>query len=329
MKRLLFTFLCALALSSVHAEDSQKGFVLKNLIQLDAFFSHHVIVVEKASHQLFIYKNNNGVPEKIASFQIATGLNPGDKADEGDKKTPEGIYQLIRFHSSKNLNDMYGSYAKIYGIGAFVLDYPNEFDRRQGKTGSGIWLHSTDDEARISKGLDSRGCVVVNDKNLKEISHYIDLSVRTPILVQQHLEYWPQATVDKTRKELNAFVESWRSAWESQDVTKYLSHYSVNEFRDSQKRGFQHWKTHKTNVFHNAKNSKVNVSNVSIILNKEFAVIDLRQEYKSSLVNDSGRKTLYLKLDSNYNWKIIGEGFSRLSDNPELAFSPGNRYFKD
>ena len=35
------------------------------------------------------------------------------------------------------------SLGMIGGDGAFPLNYPNEWDRRLNKTGSGIWLHGT------------------------------------------------------------------------------------------------------------------------------------------------------------------------------------------
>ncbi len=49
------------------------------------------------------------------------------------------------------------------------MNYPNPIDQRLKKTGGGIWLHSTNDETRIEKGLDSRGCVVAANNDLKEI----------------------------------------------------------------------------------------------------------------------------------------------------------------
>jgi hypothetical protein len=45
-----------------------------------------------------------------------------------------------------------------------------------------------------------------------------------------------------------------------------------------------------------------------------------------------GKKTLYLKKNSSYDWKIIGELWSQPPAGTEaenLAFSPSKRFFKD
>lgn len=190
-----------------------QGFLPKSIMMMDDKFSHHAIVVEKSSHKLFLYANNNGIPRLVTSFQIATGKNTGDKLIEGDEKTPEGFYQLNKFFPAEYLLKTYGDYGKIYGSGAFVLNYPNIVDRLQGKTGGGIWLHSTDDESRISKGLDSRGCVVLGDRDLKEISRYIDLDTKTPIIIEDSITYWSEATWQKNKEQVNFAVQNWLGAW--------------------------------------------------------------------------------------------------------------------
>ena len=69
------------------------------------------------------------------------------------------------------------------------MNYPNIIDKRSGKTGGGIWLHSTNDETRIEKGLDSRGCIVTTNKELIEISNFIELN-KTPIIVVENINFY-------------------------------------------------------------------------------------------------------------------------------------------
>ena len=47
----------------------------------------------------------------------------------------------------------------------------------------GIWLHSTNDETRIDKGLDSRGCVVAANNDLKEIAQFVELDKTNIVIV--------------------------------------------------------------------------------------------------------------------------------------------------
>lgn len=91
-------------------EQGSPAFHVSNLIQLDPLFTNYVLLVEKKNLKIHIYKNNHGTPERVASFPIATGKVPGDKFIEGDKKTPEGVYQLYRFYNANELIQMYGDY---------------------------------------------------------------------------------------------------------------------------------------------------------------------------------------------------------------------------
>ncbi|MCB9091173.1 MAG: L,D-transpeptidase family protein [Halobacteriovoraceae bacterium] len=310
-------------------EQGSPAFHVSNLIQLDPLFTNYVLLVEKKNLKIHIYKNNHGTPERVASFPIATGKVPGDKFIEGDKKTPEGVYQLYRFYNANELIQMYGDYGKIYGIGAFVLNYPNTYDSKLGKTGGGIWLHATDDDSRIEKGLDSRGCVVVTGENLKKISHYINLDLKTPIIVTEDIQYWDDKTFTNYKAELNNFVNNWVKTWQEQDLQGYLSHYSQNLYRPRQG-SFQAFSTYKKNVFNNTKDAQIAMHNVSILKHKDYAVIKMKQSYRSNLLDDTGLKTIVVKRNRNYKWEIIEESWSRINkSDSELAFTPSLRYFKE
>ncbi|MBW2581464.1 MAG: L,D-transpeptidase family protein, partial [Deltaproteobacteria bacterium] len=85
---------------------------------------HHVILVEKSSQRLFIYQFD-GDYELVATYNIATGENPGDKKVSGDKKTPEGIYFFTKAVGEQYLTS-------TYGVRAFPMNYPNLMDIRRG-----------------------------------------------------------------------------------------------------------------------------------------------------------------------------------------------------
>ncbi len=180
-------------------------FLPASIYKLDQRFSHHVLVVEKSTHQLYLYENNESLPKLLKTYKIATGKIMGDKQVQGDEKTPEGIYQFQRFRPSADLVNMYGDTGLIYGAGAFTTNYPNVIDVRSGKTGGGIWLHSTDDDSRVGKGLDSRGCVVAIDKDLKDISQFIDLQ-NTPVVIVQNLHFLKKSTWLANKAEISEEV---------------------------------------------------------------------------------------------------------------------------
>jgi hypothetical protein len=98
----------------------------------------HAIVVDTQRSRLYLYENdvaNGGRPRFVADYYITQGKLGAEKLAEGDKKTPVGVYHVTANLPRQKLTDLYGN-------GAFPINYPNEWDRRQGRGGSGIWLHA-------------------------------------------------------------------------------------------------------------------------------------------------------------------------------------------
>lgn len=331
-KILSLALVVTLPISSAYAEpfNNEGNKVYPSpLLMMDNFFSHHVLIAEKSTHSLHLFKNAGGKPELVRSYQIATGKKAGDKESEGDFRTPEGIYNFIDFLTNKQLVAQSGPQGLIYGAGAFVTDYPNPVDKILKKTGSGIWLHSTNDETRIEKGLDSRGCVVTANNELIDISKYLELN-KTPIVIVQDLLYLNEKTFNTQKDELNKLLDNWVVAWRNKDIESYSSYYHPFEFSDS-KGKFQAYKAYKKAVFSNPGQPKIELDRISILKSKNYAVITFTQSYQSKTINDTGRKILYLRQDENYNWKIVSEVFTKngLENMDKLAFEPSLRFFKE
>lgn len=331
-KILSLALVVTLPISSAYAEpvNNEGSKVYPSpLLRMDNFFSHHVLIAEKSTHSLHLFKNAEGKPELVRSYQIATGKKAGDKESEGDFRTPEGIYNFIDFLTNKQLVAQSGPQGLIYGAGAFVTDYPNPVDKILKKTGSGIWLHSTNDETRIEKGLDSRGCVVTANNELIDISKYLELN-KTPIVIVQDLLYLNEKTFNTQKDELNKLLDNWVIAWRNKDIESYSSYYHPLEFSDS-KGKFHAYKAYKKAVFSNPGQPKIELDRISILKSKNYAVITFTQSYQSKTINDTGRKILYLRQDENYNWKIVSEVFTKngLENMDKLAFEPSLRFFKE
>ena len=299
------------------------------LLMMDNFFTHHVLVAEKSTHSLHLFKNVDGRPELVRSYQVATGKKPGDKETEGDFRTPEGIYNFTDFLTNKQLLAQSGPQGAIYGAGAFVTDYPNAVDKILKKTGSGIWLHSTNDETRIDKGLDSRGCVVTANNELIEVSKYLELN-KTPMIIVQDLVYLNPKTYETQRNDLKKMLDGWLEAWRNKNIDTYASYYHPTEFSDS-KGKFAQYKAYKKAVFSNPGQPKIELDHISMLQSKNYAVVTFTQNYQSNTINDTGRKLLYLRQDEQYNWKIVSEVWTKngLENIDKLAFEPSLRFFKE
>jgi murein L,D-transpeptidase YafK len=318
-------------LMSVSFAASSADFLPSTIYKMDKRFTHHILVVEKSTHSLYLYKYGENEPKLVKKFRILTGKFTGNKTIQGDKKTPEGIYFFQRFYSADNLINKYGDYGKIYGAGAFTTNYPNIIDARKGKTGGGIWLHSTDYDNRISLGLDSRGCVVAVDKDLKEISQYIDLA-NTPIIIVQNLYFESKSNWNKNKAAISNVITNWMKSWQQKDFKSYISSYSPTEFKHSRRGRYQAYKNYKRSVFSRTDTPNIVFEDLSILHNGEYVVATMVQNYSSPLIKDVGRKTLYLKKDKNYQWKIVSEEWSKLPDDVlnEIAIVPTKKnYFSE
>lgn len=327
MKTYKFITLIMLIISVSLSFAAEENYLPSNILMMDEKFSHHVILVEKATHKVYVYENSGTLPKLVKTFNSATGKIKGDKVGEGDHKTPEGIYTIYDFYSREELLRRHGKAGEIYGAGAFPMDYPNFIDVRNGKGGGGIWLHSTHDDSRIAKGLDSRGCVVLQNQDLKDVSQFIELN-NTPIIVVQDVFFLSKISWERNRKDLSDAVAKWSKAWQKKDFDGYISSYSTEEFHDKKHGNYNGYKAYKKAVFSRPDSPEIKLEFISMFANEQYAVVHLQQEYHSPVINDTGKKTLYLKKDRNYDWKIVGEVWAAM-DNKNVAFTPSKRFFKD
>tara|TARA_R110002072_G_scaffold64203_2_gene159390 strand:- start:235234 stop:236319 length:1086 start_codon:yes stop_codon:yes gene_type:complete len=301
------------------------------LLVMDGLFSHHVLIAEKSTHLLHLYEFKNDSPTLIKTYDMATGKKAGDKIFQGDHRTPEGIYHFVDFLTHGDLIKRHGQEkGKIYGVGAFVMNYPNIMDIREKKTGSGIWLHSTNDETRIEKGLDSRGCIVTANTHLIDIAKYIEL-YKTPIIVVHDLKFLKESSWQKKRDNISNTISTWLESWRNEDIETYSQQYH-SEFNDPSRGNYSQFKQYKKAVFAQPGKPLIDLKNINVFQIDDYAVATFQQSYESNTIQDLGKKTLYLKRDPFYNWKIVSEQWSKHGIDKDssgaVAFQPSMRFFK-
>lgn len=279
---------------------------LLQISETDAF-SRYVLLVDKEQRKLTVFERNGENIKKVEEYPTDIGKNGGNKTKRDDRRTPEGIYFLEKRLSPPEIP------FNLYGTMAFTTNYPNLFDQREKKTGSGIWLHAIPDTVPLTRG--SRGCVVVRNDVIKKLGDYIKLR-ETPILIFDQVDYVSKDEHEKRRQELNAFIEEWRKAWESNDTEKYMSFYD-KDFK-APGYGFESWKKHKASLKTKYEYIKVHLSQPYIIQHNEQLLIKTLQRYESNLHVDYGVKTIYALKDGN-TFKIIREEWTPFSQKDVTA----------
>ena len=122
------------------------------------------IVVEKSARRLSMFRDDN----QIKTNRIALGRNPlGAKQEEGDMKTPEGIYKI------DGRNPQSSFYLALH------ISYPSDEDNKRAAThgvsaGSDIMIHVIQNGrgwiGAFHRWKDwTAGCIAVTDEEIEEL----------------------------------------------------------------------------------------------------------------------------------------------------------------
>ena len=275
--------------------------VPRYLLQLNSEHKN-IIVVDTSQSRLLLYRNNNGRAVLIDDFYASIGKNGVNKRIEGDKKTPLGVYFVSRYLEQNTLPD-------FYGHGAFPINYPNSWDKFQGRTGSGIWLHGNPLGTFARPPLDSDGCVTVSNADFDRLKPYIALDQKTPFVISDGIDWVDTKTLKQEKQTFLDKLQQWKKDWESQNNSRYLSHYSRDFLAEG--KDFAQWKNEK--AFANSSKKFINIAleDISIFQypgNDQVTIITFKQSYESNNFQETERKRLYLKKEKDSQWRIFYEG---------------------
>lgn len=292
----------AIARLSGYSDKPEKNNVPRYLLQMQPD-QRYAIVVDTKRSRLYLYANdlaNGGRPRFVADYYVTQGKLGAEKVSEGDKKTPIGVYHVTSSLPRQTLADLYGS-------GAFPINYPNEWDKHQGRNGSGIWLHGTPSNTFSRPPKASEGCVVLTNQDLDSIAQNLQVGL-TPVIISSSVEWLSFDDWAKERNELNKSIDRWRTDWESRNTERYLKHYSKH-FKTG-KQSFDQFAAQKKQVNAGKAWIKVKTNNLSVFRSpgkEEVVVVTFDQDYRSNNLNNLMKKRQYW-LREDGQWKIIYEG---------------------
>lgn len=268
------------------------GMIPSNFLQLSSSV-RHVIAVDTSRSRMYVFSNGPKGVELITNFYVTVGRNGVHKRAEGDQRTPLGVYFVGRQITADRLPDLYGK-------GALTVNYPNDWDRLQGRTGSGIWLHGvpSDQFARVPQASD--GCVVLSNPDIAFLMASIDR--RTPVLIAEKL-HWvsPQWTQPQPSKDSwTAELQQWQDAWRQGD-TQRLSVLYGPELRDAAKLNQQ-------------RSRLAGLTPLAQLNVKEFSAFDWKEDAGEIRIvnlhlnpNSTATVRQYWRKQANGRWEIFSE----------------------
>jgi L,D-transpeptidase YnhG len=180
--------------------------------------NRHAIAIDTSRARLYLFENTPQGVKLLADYYISVGKSGIEKSTEGDLRTPLGIYFVTSNLDPKSLKD-------FYGAGALPINYPNPYDARRGKTGSGIWLHGTPPAqfSRAPKATD--GCIVLANPDLQRIIRTVEVR-STPVVIAPSLRWVAPQSLEADTRRFSDVLQAWRAAKASGDVQRILGFYT-------------------------------------------------------------------------------------------------------
>lgn len=277
---------------------STNGEVPASIIQLAPQYKH-VVVADLSSNRVYLFENQGGVPHLIGDYYSTIGKGGAGKQQEGDMRTPVGIYHITRYINDAHLPE-------LYGTGALPISYPNAYDESLGRTGHGIWLHGVPRATYSRTPRDSEGCVVLSNDDFQTLYDAVKPG-KTPVIMARHIQWVSLAKAEKRRQTMLATLSDWRQSWESINTKNYLAYYSP-DFVDDDGQDKSRFAAYKRRV--NAAKTRIDVdlSQISIFNypgNPRLMKITFDQAYDSNNYSGNSRKTQYWKKNDQGDWQIL------------------------
>jgi murein L,D-transpeptidase YafK len=290
--------------SIVYGEDekSESPEIPVNIIS--AHEGDAVIIVGKESQKLELWQMKDSVYSKILSKKCSTGKVKGVKKKSGDSKTPEGVYYITGHFPDKYLSPVYGTHA-------LPLDYPNNIDMLEDKTGSAIWIHGTN---KVLKNRDTNGCIALVNSDIDELVRYVSVE-RTAVVISDKIEYG--VPDGELRETIITTINSWANALSGDSYHKYLDHYSQQYLPAIGWWG--QWRE-KIDTFESEFGATgITVENISVVKAKGYiaVLLDLYLNQEDLRIFVGSRKMYFTNTGDGY--KISGDDFKQITEIPETA----------
>lgn len=132
------------------------------------------IVIDKSDRQMTVFANGAA----LKTYRIALGFAPeGDKAQEGDGKTPEGTFRINRRNDQSKYHLSLG------------LDYPQPDDIKRARAagvspGGDIFIHGQPNSVAdnmMVPGDWTAGCIAVTNAEIRELWDHVPMGTEVVV----------------------------------------------------------------------------------------------------------------------------------------------------
>lgn len=197
------------------------GAVPQQVLEI-AGVTRYVVAVDASHSRVYLFEQKEGRLQLLRTLYASIGRAGFGKAVEGDLRTPLGVYYI-----TSRLDDP--QVEELYGVGALPLNYPNEHDRRLGKTGGGIWLHGVPRATYSRSPYSTEGCVALANDDMATLLRVLEPR-RTPVIIADEINWVQPQTQALRRNEFRELLRQWSLARAQIEPQALMSFYS-SQFR--------------------------------------------------------------------------------------------------
>lgn len=272
----------------------------------DAALPPALVAVDKGNHTLFYLEKRSPLTIEQA-FPSIHGQVEGDKLEQGDLRTPEGVYFVIgKIRGPLDFEE--------YGSQAYPLNYPNPVDKLRGKTGGGIWIHS---KGRPIATQTTRGCIAVDLADIDALAPH--LLPGTPVVVAENIvsdAIEPSAEIkadvaaaapatEAVTRLLTERTEDWNRAWASRSAAMF-DFYDSDAYTRAQGESFSAFRTQKEQLFQRLPWIQIQYGEINVLQGPGYWVSWFRQYYRAPNLSTEGIRRLYWQPVANGELRIVG-----------------------
>ena len=277
------------------AEDRYPAYVLETPPSVT-----EILIADASSASLWRFEFDDGAIVERDQRYMSIGQNGVGKQRAWDRKTPLGVYFITEQLDTSRMHEK-------YGVTAFPLDYPNAWDKRNSRTGDGIWLHGVDRRKPDRPARDTDGCLSVPNEALLRLAETLEPRI-TPVIVARALTWMEPADVESRRQEFRRVLDTWRQSQVHGDLLTYLALYD----KDFTIRGMDkaEWSTYRMNVFAARELDALEMNDLLLLADPEVPELYLSR-FTQVLQTARGPvttvKRLYWRREQENNWQIVAE----------------------
>lgn len=246
----------------------------------------------------FEHAEDNGLRLAGESY-MSIGSKGVGKTRAWDRKTPLGVYFVTEQLDTSTLHEK-------YGVTAFPLDYPNAWDRRNNRTGYGVWVHGVEGDERRPP-LDTDGCLALPNANLAAMQTEFEPFV-TPVVVSGEMRWISEERAEALRQGLREAVLAWARSLATADLPAYLAMYS----EDFSYRGMRRpeWASFRLQAFAEGPAGDVQVNELLLLADPSDEGLFLSRFRQGLTLGGRTRvttKRLYWRLADSGEFRIVAE----------------------